>query len=196
MVGGLLVAVLATGCIIPIAAPSARIEGGYAMSSNQSSRGTIRAGAHVVGNRTDANATWDLGVGYVGTGGGDDRDDGMTPVESTHGGYLEGAFLRRIGEHARLSIGPGLQLSQRDGDTAVPVAYMRTSVELFSPVHQSGSSDDRCGMATGTWHGQMGIGTYVDVQRPLTDGGITVVAGVTLRMPSFAGVAVVIPGCK
>lgn len=186
----------ATGCIIPLAAPSARIEGGYAMSSNSSSRGTIRAGAHVVGNRTAADATWDLGAGYVGTAGGDERNDGMTPVESTHGGYIEGAYLHRIGEHTRLSIGPGLQVSQRDGDTLVPVAYVRSSVELYSPMHAAGSSSDRCGSATGTWHGQIGLGTYVDVQRPLTDGGITVVAGLTLRMPSFAGVAVVIPGCK
>ncbi|MCX5742257.1 MAG: hypothetical protein NT062_07155 [Proteobacteria bacterium] len=194
MFARLLLVTLTSGCLIPLASPSARIEGGMAMSTHQSARGTIRAGAHVVGNRTASDATWDLGAGYVGVAPGTDDVDHM-PVAGSNGGYLEGSYLRRVGTGARFGIGPGVQLNLRD-HAVLPVGYLRASFELFTPVSASGTESDTCTTVTGTWHGQAGIGTYVDVQRPFAERGVTVVAGLTLRLPAFAGVALVIPGCK
>ena len=175
------------GCVIPFASPSARVEGGMAMQPGDTSRGMIRAGAHVVGNRLDSDATWDLGAGYVGT-----ESNTMTP--SSQGGYLEGAYLRRVGRSARIGIGPGVQLVDQGGRFA-SIPYLRSSFELFSSVHADGSSSAPCGTAAATWRGQVGFGTFVDVQRPV-EGGVAVVAGLSLRLPAFAGVALVIPGCN
>lgn len=150
-------------------------------------RAMIRAGAHVVGNRTDADASWDLGAGYVAT-----SSTMVTP--SSQGGYVEGTYLRRVGHAARLGVGPGVQLVDQGGHFA-SVPYVRTSFELFAPVNGSGESSDGCGSSAATFRGQVGFGTFVDVQRPAA-GGLAVVAGLTLRLPAFAGVAFVIPGCK
>ncbi len=159
-----------------------------AMSRSEVGRKTVRAGAHVVGNRIDADASWDLGAGYVATERGEMTD-------ASQGAYLEGSYLRRISPQARLGIGPGVQLVKAGG-VFEPIAYVRGALELYTPVNASGSSSDACGSATGGWYGQLGVGTYIDVQAPLDQrGGLTVIAGLTLRLPAFAGIALVIPHC-
>jgi hypothetical protein len=181
-------AVTATGCLVPLGIPSARIDGGYTPQG----AGALRAGTHVVGYRHDESARWDLGAGYSLTTA---TFDPM--VTHASGVYLEGSYLHRLDDHARLSLGPGLNLMFRgSAEELVPELYVRAGVEFFAPVHAAVSSSDRCGVAAGTWFGQAAFGAYVDVEKPLGESGVAAVIGLSGRLPAFGGAALVIPYCK
>ena len=190
-VAGLTVAaIVAAGCVAPIGIPALRADGGYSTGGRLGGR----VGTHVAGFRLDRDAEWDFGAGYTATA------ETFEPMLTTpaQGFYIDGAYLHRLDDNARLGIGPGISMLFRglDHEDLVPVGYLRASVEFFGPIHSTGTSSDRCGMSTGTWRGQAGIGAYVDVQKPMTESGLAVVAGLTVRLPALAGVAVFIPGCK
>jgi hypothetical protein len=112
------------------------------------------------------------------------------------GAYLEGTYFHRLGDGLRFGIGPGVDALWPHGDLAL-VAYLRTSVEMFTPIESVGTSEPgRCGSTIGAWVGQLGIGGYVDVQKPIDASGISVVAGLSLRLPLVFGVATVVPHCQ
>jgi hypothetical protein len=175
------------GCIVPIAIPSTRVEGGYTPDGN----GNLRVGTHVAGYRHAREPRWDLGAGYSRSGS---TFDPM--VAYANGFYLEGAYLHSIDGNARLSIGPGIDLRFRDENDLVAVAYVRAGVEMFAPIKAHVSSDNKCGVTTGTWYGQLGLGAYVDVQKPIAEDGVAAVIGLSGRIPSFGGVGIYIPYCK
>lgn len=178
------------GCVFPIGIPSARVDGGYTIDH----RPTLRAGSHVAGYRLDKDARWDVGGGYTITGA---SNDPMETTASTSGGYLEAALLRRIESSTRVSLGPGVTLQVPHGTSdAEPGVYLRGGVELFGSGMSSGTSTGRCGAVTGTWFGQTGFGSYVEVAKPLTHDGFAVTIGVSIRLPAFAGIGVGIPYCK
>ena len=178
---------LASGCVFPIGVPSARFDGGYTVDR----RPTMSIGSHVAGYRLDRDARWDVGAGYTVTAPSTDR---MTPT--TSGGYLDGAFLRRIDRFTRVSVGPGVSLQVPSGEDGVqPAVYVRAGVEMFTSGVSSGTSDSRCGSVSGTWFGQTGFGTYVEIAKPMTQDGFAVTAGLTVRLPAFAGIGFAIPFC-
>lgn len=184
-----LLVVTATGCLVPLGIPATRVEGGYTAQGG----GNLRVGTHVVGYRRDPSARWDLGAGYSLTTVARDA------MPSTHasGVYLEGSYLHRLDDHARLSIGPGMNLMFRDSaEDMVPVAYLRVGVELYTPMVAAVSSSDKCGVAAGTWFGQAALGAYVDVEKPIGESGVAAVIGLSGRLPAFGGAAIVIPYCK
>jgi hypothetical protein len=179
---------IVTGCIVPIAIPSTRVEGGYTPQG----AGSLRVGSHVAGYRLARDPQWDLGAGYTLT---TSTFDPM--VNRASGFYFEGAYLRRIDRSARLSVGPGISMLFRgDRDALLAVAYARIGVEMFQPVRANVSSDGKCGTTTGTWHGQLGLGAYIDIEKPIGESGVAAVIGVSGRIPSFAGVGFYIPYCK
>jgi hypothetical protein len=189
LTGLVVAAVVAAGCVAPIAIPALRADAGYSVQGRPGGR----IGTHVAGYRLSRDVQWDAGAGYMLS---TETFDEM--ATSAQGAYIEGAFFHRLDRSARLGIGPGISVLVRDIDQGdiVPVGYVRASVELFGPVHASGTKNDRCGTSMGTWRGQAGFGAYVDVQKPMTESGVAVVAGLTVRLPSFAGMAIFIPGCK
>jgi hypothetical protein len=189
MTGLMVAAAVATGCVAPIAIPALRADAGYSAQGRPGGR----IGTHVAGYRLSRDVHWDAGAGYMLSA---ETFDEM--ATSAQGVYIEGAFFHRLDRSARIGIGPGISVLARDigADDIVPVGYVRASIEFFGPVHSSGTSNDRCGTSMGTWKGQAGFGAYVDVQKPMTESGVAVVAGLTVRLPTFAGVAIFIPGCK
>jgi hypothetical protein len=197
-----LLVLFASGCVVPFVVPSARVDSGFTQDHMLSTR----IGTHFAGYRLDENAGWDIGGGYAITQTADAT--AAVPATTKHGatmatgptfangGYIEAAWMRRVESFARIGLGPGLALQRRDDGTFEHILYLRGSIELFSRAFGSGSGGGKCGVATGVWFGQMGVGTYVDVEKPIDDAGIAVVAGLTVRLPAFAGVALVVPGCK
>lgn len=184
--------VVTTGCVVPLAIPSTRFDGGYTLDH----RPTLRVGSHVAGYRLDRDARWDVGAGYTVTAPSNDVT-GMRPTTSTSGGYLDAAFLHRVDRSTRVSLGPGVSLQVPSGGSDVaPAVYVRAGVEMFTAGKANVSSSGRCGATTGTWIGQTGFGTYVEVAKPMTQDGFAVTAGLTVRLPAFGGIGIMIPYCK
>ena len=111
---------LLSGCIVPLAIPSTRIDGGYGSTGQK----TLRVGTHVVGYRIGRDASWDLGAGYAVTSSHE-----MTP--GAQGAYLDATYFQRVDGSSRLGIGPGIA-AMFSGDQVVPTTYVRASFEMFT----------------------------------------------------------------
>jgi hypothetical protein len=172
-----------SGCLIPLAIPGSRVDGGFSLDGHFH----VRAGTHVASYRKSSDASWDLGAGYA-------LGDAGTMYQGAQGVYVEASYLQVLGDNLRLGVGPGVEALFPT--RLASVAYLRTAIEMFTPVESRGVSKDRCGFVDGSWIGQLGLGGYVDMQKPLNQPGVAVVFGLSVRLPLFGGVAVIIPGCK
>ena len=180
------VAVIAAlpACIVPYASPATNADAGYMIAAG-GARPTLRAGTDVVGARRDADARWNLGVGYSGT-----TSTKMTA--SVQGIYAEAAYLARVGARERVSIGPGFVAGWRgNGEGFEPITYLRTGFELFG-IATSDDVDLGAGTQTAV-RGQAGVGAYCDVEHAWGDRATAIVVGLSVRLPAFAGVGVAVP---
>ncbi len=184
-----------SACFIPYAIPPLKAEVGAAAVAGKPLF-HAGGGAHLASGVRDRDQAFDIGVG----GFVESNDLGV----QTTAGYADAAvFLDRSGG-ARTSIGLRGELRYTSPEPMAPRARLfgaklRVERELFKGAHTNYGFKDRCGAIGGAVHGTGGIGVFAEagsVMLPDQRSAFTATAGLTLRVPSTAGVAVVIPGCR
>jgi len=194
----LVVAVCATGCIIPFATPPLRGEiGGGTRVGREDERNSTSlhaaVGTHIASGTTDAKFPFDIGAGWT-----------MEKTKDTfsNGFYMDGSyFIDAKGSH-RTSIGARGEMRWIEEGKAA-AAKLRIDTEWFSAGTDDFTGDSKCGTTAGTHVGTSAFGFFVEAGRVwtsdvMTTGGDAWVAtaGVTVRLPSSYGVYVGIPWCK
>ena len=196
---------LATGCIIPFATPPIKGEIGGAtrvgratrldgdeMHTASSSALHAAAGAHVASATLTERQRFDVGAGWTME---------RTKDTASNGVYLDTSWFIDRGGYARTSIGARGEFRWLGDGAHGAAAKLRIDTELFSAGTSDFESDTKCGTTAGTHFGTTAIGVFVEAGRawaPEMNGGDAWVAtaGVTIRLPSSAGVWIGIPWCK
>ena len=192
------VAGLLGGCVIPFAIPPTRAEVGASSQVGQAGPNHgfhVGGGAHLASGNQRKDLPLDVGIG----GFLDVADHGA----NTGGVYVDTALFVERHHDTRTSLGMRGELRiQNDamtGDHRYGAgAKLRIDHEIYGAVSDDFSEDDRCGVAVGSHHGNVGVGVYVEagpVWQPDDGRAWLATAGLTLRMPSVMGVWVGIPGC-
>ena len=194
-----LLAVLLSGCIIPFATPPLKGElGGGTRVGREGERNskTLHAavGTHLASGTTSTTQRFDVGAGWT-----------MDKTADTlaHGLYVDAAVFVDRTRRARTSVGGRGELRWMDEGRAA-AAKLRIDAELFGSGSREFESDGHCGSTSGVHHGTTAIGVFVEAGHvwapgdPMTTRGgnaWVATAGLTLRLPSAAGVWVGVPGC-
>ena len=195
---------LATGCIIPFATPplkgeiggatrvgrATRLDGEEQKSGDSSLHAAV--GAHLASVTMTDKQRFDIGAGWTME---------STKEETSNGAYLDMSWFIDRASSSRTSIGIRGELRDLNAGHATG-AKLRIDAELFRHGKGDFEAEDRCGWMTGTHFGTTAIGVFVEAGRswaPEMSGGDAWVAtaGITVRLPSTAGVWIGIPwGCK
>lgn len=174
--------VLLSGCIFAI--PPSRTEVGWAGGDHNRSRTRIATGAHLASAAPSESTRLEVGVGVMYESGDDMHG-------ATKGPYVDVGVAVLRNEFARLLV--GLRGERRW--QAHEMHYgtkLRVDLELFSHGEGPFSEASSCGFVAGSYYGMTGLGLYAEAGGAWVPGDPTWVAttGVTLRLPSAAGIAI------
>ncbi|HTL37679.1 MAG TPA: hypothetical protein VL326_31325 [Kofleriaceae bacterium] len=180
----LIIAAALPGCLF--AAPPTRTEVGWALGGGEPSRTRVATGAHLASIAPAESTRIDLGVGVLYESG-----DNTQMAPSTKGPYADVGVAVVRNRFARVFV--GLRGERRW--QAHEMHYgtkLRVDAEFFS--HSSGpfSGAGECGVVSGAYAGNTGLGAYVEAGAAWLPGDPTWIAttGVTVRLPGFAGIAI------
>lgn len=193
-------AALCSGCVIPFATPPLKGEIGGTTSRYDDAthaeqmveRSALHAavGAHLASATLTDRPLFDIGAGWT-------MDS--TKSATSHGMYVDVSMFIDRYRFSRTSVGARIE-KLWIGDRPSTGAKLRIDTELFKTGQGAFDSDDKCGNVSGSRYGTTAIGAFVEAGRSWADqmsGGDAWVAtaGVTLRLPTTAGVWIGIPGC-
>ena len=199
---------LATGCLVPLVAPGSRVETGPVtnVGGEANANGVqVKVGSHLASVAMSTAQRHDVGAGYIAevyTKPTAIDESDFARRRSLHGGYLE--YGRRIDSnpHSRRRIYLGVRgevLAAIGAATNVGVgASARVTYEFAKAGEADFTNESNCGASTGTTFGTTAVGLYAEAGYRALEGNAAVfTAGVTLRLPSLVGIAIVIPvpGC-
>lgn len=149
-------------------------------------------GTHVASATLSNKQKFDIGAGWTMERTKDSMSNGI---------YVDTAWFIDRGSSARTSVGVRGELRWLDGGEAnAGAAKLRIDTELFKTGTGTFEGEDHCGTMAGTHFGTSSVGLFVEAGRawaPEMSGGNAWVAtaGVTIRLPSTAGVWIGIPWC-
>ena len=192
--------VTVAGCAMPIGLPPLRTDLGIG-TDRGTPTGHVAAGASLVSGQVRENAAVDLGLGYT-----LDLAFADTPHVLGQGMYVDAAWLQSSPTR-RTSLGVrGALLIDGDGETGADGkrhlgggVMLRVSREAYQHGRGPWSTTSRCGFGGGYYHGSSAIGVYAESGAQVLPAGRTAwltTAGLTFRLPAWAGIGVGIPGCK
>lgn len=201
-----LLLIFATGCILPFMTPPLKGEIGGAtrigratrLDENEQRSGDssmhAAVGAHLASATMTPTQRFDVGAGWTMEKTKDSMSNGI---------YVDTAWFIDRASHSRTSVGMRGEVREIDGGYA-KAAKLRIDAELFESGQGDIDGHSRCGSTAGTRFGTTAIGVFVEAGRVWapdtmdTSGGNAWIAtaGVTLRLPTTAGVYVGIPWCK
>ena len=173
-----------TGCLF--GAPPSRSEIGWAWGDRNQSRVRLATGAHLASAAPSESTRLELGVGVMYEQG---DDNAMT--SSIKGPYVDVGLAVLRNQFGRVLVGVRGERRWQAHEMHYGTK-LRVDLEMFS--HGSGpfSEAGSCGFVTGSYYGMTGFGLYAEAGAAWLPGDPTWLAttGVTIRLPSFAGIAI------
>lgn len=187
-------AALASGCVMPAAAPPLRTEGAYgvaydpALSTERATQEErLSIGAHVASAMRHEAFPMDLGAGWVLT-----HAEGRT----INGAYGEVARGFRFTDEARGFLGGRGEVLFPEAPGLRPGYSLlgRGEVEIFGHVAGAGETHDKKFFAGAAGYGVFALGAYAESGLTTLPGGahlFVATFGLALRTPAFAAVSIV-----
>src|SRR5690242_6492091 len=195
--GILIVALLASGCIMPFAIPPTKVEVGAASRAGGTAPSTemihVAVGSHLASGTRSRTQKFDLGMGWIFS-----HDFATEMASNTNGLYVDGAVFVDRTHASRTGVGVRADVSDAPGGVQLR-GVLRIDYEWFTPVDKPFKSDSKCGTAAGVHVGSAGVGVFTEagvMRLPSGEAAWTATAGVSFRLPSALGVAIGIPWCK
>jgi hypothetical protein len=181
--------VLSTGCLFAL--PPSRTELGYAAGDGVQPRMRVATGMHLASVVPAPSTRLELGVGMmyeVGNAGN------MT--SSTKGPYADVGVAVLRNDYARVLVGLRGERRWRAHEMHYGTK-LRVDLEMFAHGHGDFAEAGSCGFITGSHFGMTGLGVYAEAGAAWLPGDPEwlATAGVTLRLPTVAGIAIG-GGCK
>lgn len=197
---------------MPFAAPPIRAEVGAAapVAADAPTAVQLAVGTHLASGSRRDDQSFDVGAGYLVAR--------TSPEDVAHGFYVDGARLVDRTAHRRTWLGARLEalwapaggaLSRMMGGTAEAApgagrsaamgARLRIDHEFFGTGTTDIDGSDRCGVMAGAASGTVAIGVYAEAGPQWIPGGAVAwaaSAGLTVRLPTIAGVYFGLPWCK
>jgi hypothetical protein len=190
-------AVFASGCVLPFALPPLRAETGATATINRPVAAHAGGGVALASGTLAGDQPVDVGVG----GFADWNDDGVT----AKGIYADTALFVERGRTTRTAIGARAEFRW---DTTMPLdagstrgfaAKLRVDHEFRARVKAPYAESGSCGLVVGAARGTGAIGVYAEAGHawlPGDERAFTATAGITVRVPMTAGLIAGIPGCR
>jgi hypothetical protein len=195
----LVIAIVATGCVVPFAIPPLRGEIGSSTRIGRageagSSSLHAAAGTHLASATRRRDQAFDVGIGGTYE---------QTATATSRGIYLDGAVFVDRTRRTRTSVGARGELRwlvDGLGERNAMAAKLRIDHEVYGGGTRAFSGDDACGAIAGAFSGTTAVGVFAEAGRVWSgmpeDDAWVATAGVSMRIPSAIGVYFGIPGCN